>query len=304
MVTIKFVQANAVAVAAVRNSVKIVFLIVINAVFSSLNPLYLISISATKITKKMKTPLNSRKDDLVWFCAAFSRYSRFFLLSLRCMNTISSKIEIITSSLPCGVSLVAVSKFHPNEAIVEAYNAGQRIFGESRVQELLVKQASLPQDIEWHMIGHLQTNKVRSIVPFVSLIQSVDSQRLLECINREAERIGRVVDILLEIHIAQEESKSGWEFEELLAYIRSGALAELKSVRVRGVMGMATNTDDECVVRSDFERLATCKSELQHYFGAEFDTLSMGMSDDYPIAIECGSTMVRVGSSIFGIREY
>lgn len=220
------------------------------------------------------------------------------------MNSISSNIREIISTLPCGVSLVAVSKFHAESSIMEAYNAGQRIFGESRVQELLAKHSTLPHDIEWHMIGHLQTNKVRAIVPFVSLIQSVDSVRLLECINREAERVGRVVDILLEIHITEEESKSGWNYADLVAYIESGAIAELKSVRVRGVMGMATNTDDEALIRSDFERLATCKRELQHHFGSEFDTLSMGMSDDYPIAIECGSTMVRVGSSIFGVREY
>ena len=197
---------------------------------------------------------------------------------------------------------MAVSKFHPVEALNEAYEAGQRVFGESRVQELLVKHEALPKDIEWQMIGHLQTNKVRQIVPFVSLIQSVDSVRLVECINREAERIGRVVDILLEIHIAQEESKTGWQYAELVDYLQSGAFAELKHIRVRGVMGMATNTDDEAVIRNDFERLAECKNELAEYFGEEFDTLSMGMSDDYDLAIECGSTMVRIGSSIFGNR--
>ena len=197
---------------------------------------------------------------------------------------------------------MAVSKFHPIEALTEAYNAGQRIFGESRVQELLVKHEALPKDIEWQMIGHLQTNKVRQIVPFVSLIQSVDSVRLAECINREAERIGRVVDILLEIHVAQEESKTGWRYDELVEYLQSGAMAELKNIRVRGIMGMATNTDDEEVIRHDFERLAECKRELAVHFGEEFDTLSMGMSDDYELAIECGSTMVRIGSSIFGNR--
>ena len=216
--------------------------------------------------------------------------------------TIGAKIKELHASLPQGVTLVAVSKFHPVEALNEAYEAGQRVFGESRVQELLVKHEALPKDIEWQMIGHLQTNKVRQIVPFVSLIQSVDSVRLVECINREAERIGRVVDILLEIHIAQEESKTGWQYAELVDYLQSGAFTELKHIRVRGVMGMATNTDDEAVIRNDFERLAECKNELAEHFGEEFDTLSMGMSDDYDLAIECGSTMVRIGSSIFGNR--
>ena len=218
--------------------------------------------------------------------------------------TIGAKIERLHASLPQDVTLVAVSKFHPVEALMEAYEAGQRLFGESRVQELLVKHEALPKDIEWQMIGHLQTNKVRQIVSFVSLIQSVDSVRLVECINREAERIDRVVDILLEIHVAQEESKTGWRYDELVDYLRSGAMAELKNIRVRGIMGMATNTDDEEVIRHDFERLAECKNELAPHFSEAFDTLSMGMSDDYELAIECGSTMVRVGSSIFGNREY
>ena len=214
--------------------------------------------------------------------------------------SIGAKIKELHTSLPQGVTLVAVSKFHPIEALNEAYEAGQRIFGESRVQELLVKHEVLPKDIEWQMIGHLQTNKVRQIVSFVSLIQSVDSARLLECINREAERIGRVVDILLEIHVTKEDSKTGWLYDELVEYAKSGAFARLKNIRVRGVMGMATNTDDEDIVRHDFERLAMCKEQLASYFDEWFDTLSMGMSDDYELAIECGSTMVRIGSSIFG----
>ena len=216
--------------------------------------------------------------------------------------SIGAKIKELHTSLPQGVTLVAVSKFHPIEALNEAYKAGQRIFGESRVQELLVKHEVLPKDIEWQMIGHLQTNKVRQIVSFVSLIQSVDSVRLLECINREAERIGRVVDILLEIHVTKEDSKTGWLYDELVEYAKSGAFARLKNIRVRGVMGMATNTDDEDIVRHDFERLAMCKEQLASYFDEWFDTLSMGMSDDYELAIECGSTMVRIGSSIFGNR--
>ena len=218
--------------------------------------------------------------------------------------TIGAKIEELHASLPQGVTLVAVSKFHPVEALKEAYEAGQRIFGESRVQELLVKHEALPKDIEWQMIGHLQTNKVRQIVPFISLIQSVDSVRLVECINREAERIGRVVDILLEIHIAQEESKTGWQYEELVTFLQGEEFKSLKNIRVRGVMGMATNTDNEQIVRADFEQLAKHYNDLKPLFGEEFDTLSMGMSDDYELAIECGSTMVRIGSSIFGDRIY
>ena len=215
---------------------------------------------------------------------------------------ISARIKALHASLPQGVTLVAVSKFHPVEALKEAYEAGQRIFGESRVQELVVKHEALPKDIEWQMIGHLQTNKVRQIVPFVSLIQSVDSVRLAECINREAERIGRVVDILLEIHVAQEESKTGWAYPELVTFLQGEGFKSLKNIRVRGVMGMATNTDNEAVIRADFEQLAKHYNELKPHFGEAFDTLSMGMSDDYELAIECGSTMVRIGSSIFGER--
>lgn len=220
------------------------------------------------------------------------------------MGKIAENIRDIKATLPSGVTLVAVSKFHPAESLLEAYNSGQRIFGESRVQELVAKHATLPQDIEWQMIGHLQTNKVRAIAPFISLIQSVDSARLAECINREAERIGRTIDILLEIRVAEEESKSGWEYTELIDFLQSGAITELKNIRVRGVMGMATNTDDEARIRADFEQLALYKKELAPMFDASFDTLSMGMSDDYTLAVECGSTMVRVGSSIFGVREY
>ena len=218
--------------------------------------------------------------------------------------SVASKISEILASLPAGVKLVAVSKFHPIEAIKEAYSVGQRVFGESRVQELTVKYEQLPKDIEWHMIGHLQTNKVRAIASFVSLIQSVDSQRLLECIDREAARCGRVIDCLLEVHVTAEQSKSGWDVDELRSYLASGAIKTLKNVRIRGVMGMATYTDDMTVVRSDFERIAAIKRELDPQFDDSFDTISMGMSDDYPLAVECGSTMVRVGSSIFGERVY
>ncbi len=218
--------------------------------------------------------------------------------------SITSKISQIRATLPADVTLVAVSKFHPVEAINEAYAAGQRVFGESRVQELTAKYEQLPKDIEWQMIGHLQTNKVRAIAPFISLIQSVDSQRLLECIDREAERCGRVIDCLLEVHVTAEESKSGWDVDSLRDYLASGTISELKSVRIRGVMGMATFTEDIAVVRADFERIAAIKRELEPLFDSSFDILSMGMSDDYPLAVECGSTMVRIGSSIFGSRQY
>ena len=218
--------------------------------------------------------------------------------------SITSNLSDIRATLSDGVTLVAVSKFHPIEAIAEAYEAGQRVFGESRVQELTVKYEQLPKDIEWQMIGHLQTNKVKAIAPFISLIQSVDSQRLLECINREAERCGRVIDCLIEVHATAEESKSGWDISQLREYLHSGAIEQLKNIRIRGIMGMATFTDDQAVVRADFERIAAVKREFEPMFDSSFDILSMGMSDDYPLAIECGSTMVRVGSRIFGERNY
>ena len=218
--------------------------------------------------------------------------------------SIKSKIERLRSELPEGVKLLAVSKFHPVEALQEAYDAGQRAFGESRPQELKAKQAVLPDDIEWHMIGHLQTNKIKYIAPYVHLIESLDSERLAEAIEKEAAKCDRTIDCLLEIHVTKEESKSGWDYAELLDFVRSGGFAAMPHIRLRGVMGMATFTDDEATVRGDFKRLNECFTELKEHFGAEFDTLSMGMSDDYPIAIEYGSTEVRIGSTIFGEREY
>ena len=218
--------------------------------------------------------------------------------------SIKTEIERLHNELPDGVKLLAVSKFHPVEALREAYDAGQRAFGESRPQELKLKAEILPRDIEWHMIGHLQTNKVRTIAPFVSLIQSVDSQRLIECINSEAARCDRVIDCLLELHVSSDESKSGWDLDELRSYLATGAFRELRNIRIRGIMGMATYTDDTSVIRADFEALAALKRELEPMFDADFNILSMGMSDDYPIAVECGSTMVRIGSSIFGLRTY
>ena len=218
--------------------------------------------------------------------------------------SIAKRLNDIRQSLPAGVSLVAVSKFHPSERIMEAYEAGHRIFGESRPQEMAAKAEQLPKDIEWSMIGHLQTNKVKLIAPFVSLIASVDSERLVAEIERQAARCNRVIDILLEVHVAQEETKSGWDIEELRTYIASGVLASMPHVRVRGVMTIATNTDDESIVRNDFKRIRDIFEELKGYFGPSFDTLSIGMSDDYPIALEYGSTMVRIGTAIFGHRVY
>ena len=199
---------------------------------------------------------------------------------------------------------MAVSKFHPVEALQQAYDAGQRAFGESRPQELKAKYEVLPHDIEWVMIGHLQTNKVKYIAPFVSLIESLDSERLAEEINRQAVKCGRVIDCLLEIHVTDEQTKSGWDYAELLDFVKAGGFERYPNIRLRGVMGMATFTDDETIVRADFECLAACKRELAEYFGEQFDMLSMGMSDDYPIALEYGSTEVRIGSTIFGAREY
>lgn len=218
--------------------------------------------------------------------------------------SVAKQIEAVRATLKAGVELVAVSKTHPVEAIREAYEVGQRCFGESRPQELKQKYEALPKDIAWHMIGHLQTNKIKYIVPFVAMIESVDSERLCEAIEREAAKCDRVVDCLLEIHVAQEETKTGWDEEELISYVKSGAFQSLPHLRVRGVMGIASNTDEEELIRCDFMALRTAFERLQPHFDDAFDTLSMGMSDDYPTAIDCGSTSVRVGSLIFGARDY
>ena len=220
------------------------------------------------------------------------------------MSSIAENIGSVRRTLPDDVALVAVSKMHPAEAIAEAYAAGQRIFGESRPQEMRAKYDALPKDIQWHMIGHLQTNKVKYIAPFVTLIHSADSARLLAVIDAEAAKCGRTIDVLLEIHVAAEESKSGWRPAELNDYMCSGEWRRLRNVRFRGVMGIATYTDDEERIRQDFESLAAYKEQIAAYFEDDFDILSMGMSDDYPLAVGCGSTMVRVGSRIFGARDY
>jgi pyridoxal phosphate enzyme (YggS family) len=222
--------------------------------------------------------------------------------------SIPSNIASIRANIPEGVTLVCVSKFHPAEAIMEAYACGERDFGESRVQELLPKYEALPKDIHWHFIGHLQTNKVKQIVPFVHMIHSVDSVRLLETINKEAEKIGRRIKVLLEVHVAKEETKSGFTPEELSTL--NIQLSPFNYIEICGLMGMATNTDDEAEWHRCFREIKSLASSLiasspiAHSSQSERPQISMGMSDDYLVAIEEGSTMVRIGSTIFGSRGY
>ncbi|MDE6139977.1 MAG: YggS family pyridoxal phosphate-dependent enzyme [Alistipes sp.] len=218
--------------------------------------------------------------------------------------SIATRLNELRATLPDGVTLVAVSKFHPAERLMEAYRAGQRIFGESRPQEMAAKHAELPEDIQWHMIGHLQTNKVKLIAPFAARIDSVDSERLIDEIDRQALRCGRCIDILLEVHVADEQTKSGWDIDELRAYIAAGTLSGKTGIRVRGLMSIATNTDDERIIRRDFSRVQELFNEFKPLLGSDFDTLSLGMSDDWPLAVEYGSTAVRIGTAIFGAREY
>lgn len=220
------------------------------------------------------------------------------------MEPIGTRLEKIRATLPQGVSLVAVSKFHPAEAVLEAYAAGQRLFGESRAQELTAKAATLPADIRWHFIGHLQTNKVKPVVAAASLIESIDSERLLMAVDREAERQGKRMDVLLQVHVAREETKFGFSPEELLDLIRRRVFENLKAVHICGLMAMASNTDDTDRVRDDFMKVAALRDEVMRIAPdlRGFDILSMGMSHDYMTAIECGSNMVRVGRAIFGER--
>ena len=223
------------------------------------------------------------------------------------MEQIARHIESGRESLPENVTLVAVSKFHPAEVVMKAYEAGHRVFGESRANELKLKASTMPDDIEWHFIGHLQTNKVRQILPYVSLIQSIDSERLLRIVNDEAVRIGRIVDVLLQVHVAKEETKFGFTPDEIIEFASSWNPASTPGVRIRGVMGMASNVDDDLRIRRDFSDItATFRSLAEGPFAGhkEFDTISMGMSHDYTLAVECGSNMVRIGTTIFGEREY
>lgn len=221
------------------------------------------------------------------------------------MSQLTENYKRVRVTIPEGVALVAVSKFHPAEAVREVYDAGQRIFGESRVQELLAKQPQLPDDIRWHFIGHLQTNKVRQLIGRTALIESVDSERLLNLIDRESERAGVTTRVLMQLHVAREETKFGFDVDELLDYFKQKRFEELKATRICGLMGMASNTDDEERIRRDFTLIADTYNNIRsdESLGLrDFNTLSMGMSDDRDIAIACGSNMVRVGTAIFGLR--
>lgn len=221
--------------------------------------------------------------------------------------SVTQNLALIRAHTPTHVKLVCVSKFHPDNTIMEAYQVGERIFGESRVQELTEKQTRLPKDIQWHFIGHLQTNKVKFLVPFVELIHGVDSLKLLQEINKQAEKINRVVNCLLQIHIATEDTKFGFSAEELIKLYQTGKLSALPFIQVCGLMGMATFTDNQHQVRKEFQSLKSLFDTIKRDYEAEnddFREISMGMSDDYPIAIEEGSTMVRIGSLIFGQRVY
>lgn len=220
---------------------------------------------------------------------------------------IGERIKEIRNELPEGVRLVAVSKFHPNEAIEEAYRAGQRIFGESKVQEMTAKYESLPKDIEWHFIGHLQTNKVKYIVPYVALIHGIDSYKLLAEVDKQAAKAGRRVNCLLQLHIAREETKFGFSFDVCRQMLAEGQWRQLQHIRLCGLMGMATNTDNVEQIKEEFRSLSNFFREVKSTWFADDDAfceLSMGMSHDYHEAIAEGSTLVRVGSKIFGERIY
>ena len=220
---------------------------------------------------------------------------------------VAENLHKVLSTIQSGIKLVAVSKFHPVSALQEAYDAGQRVFGESHVQELVEKEQVLPKDIEWHFIGHLQTNKVKYMASFVSLIHAVDSVKLLKEINKQAQHNDRVIDCLLQIHIAKEETKFGFTPDELHAMLQEGEWKQFPNVRICGLMCMATNTDDETQIASEFEYAHQIFEEVKRTYFADaesFCELSMGMSGDYLIAQQHGSTMVRIGSMIFGERQY
>lgn len=223
------------------------------------------------------------------------------------MNSVSENLKKILETIPSNVKLVAVSKTKPNEAITEAYNLGQRVFGENKALELLAKYETLPKDIEWHFIGHLQTNKVKYIAPFVHMIHAVDSLKLLKEIDKAAAASNRIINCLLQFHIASEETKFGLDIDEATLLLTSAEFASFANIHICGIMGMATNTDNKEQVRKEFLNLKDIFETLKtRYFlnDKNFKEISMGMSGDYLIAIECGSTMVRVGSSIFGERIY
>ena len=221
--------------------------------------------------------------------------------------SIADNLKQVLTGLPQGVRLVAVSKFHPNEAIEEAYQAGQRIFGESKVQEMTAKYESLPKDIEWHFIGHLQTNKIKYMIPYVTMIHGIDTYKLLQEVNKQAAKADRIVDCLLQIHVAREETKFGFSPEECKGMLAAGKWKELSHIRLCGLMGMASNTDNTEQIDSEFRLLGRLFQAIKTTWfsdSAHFRELSMGMSHDYRQAIAAGSTMVRVGSKIFGERNY
>lgn len=221
--------------------------------------------------------------------------------------SIKDNLRKLTTDIPAHVSIVAVSKRKSMEEILEAYHAGQRVFGENRVQELAEKQALLPGDIQWHMVGHLQTNKVKYLTGFVDFIQSVDSLKLLQTINREALKINRIIPCLLQVHIAREDTKFGFSEDEIQVLAGSAEFKSLQNVSINGVMGMATYTPDMDQIRSEFRYLSEVFRSLKNKFfdsSPDFREISMGMSGDYPVAIEEGSTMVRLGTVIFGVRNY
>ena len=221
--------------------------------------------------------------------------------------SIADNLKQVLAELPQGVRLVAVSKFHPNEAIEEAYQAGQRIFGESKVQEMTAKYESLPKDIEWHFIGHLQSNKIKYMIPYVAMIHGIDTYKLLAEVNKQAGKAGRTVNCLLQIHVAQEETKFGFSPEECREMMDAGEWKALAHVRICGLMGMSSNTDNIEQINGEFRLLNSLFKESKENWFADSDVfreLSMGMSHDYHEAIASGSTLVRVGSKIFGEREY
>ena len=220
------------------------------------------------------------------------------------MESVASRLERILSELPSGVRLAAVSKFHPVERLMEAYEAGQRVFAESRPQEFAAKVPQMPADVEWHFIGHLQTNKLKLVLPYATLVQSVDSERLLQAIDQWGSVHGRTVSILLEVHISSDAAKQGFTDAEILSVL--GHTARFPHVRFRGLMGMATLTEDTAVIAGDFARIAALKALVNEKFPdlTDFTELSIGMSGDWRLALEAGSTMVRIGTAIFGPREY
>lgn len=223
------------------------------------------------------------------------------------MGDIAENIKRLREIVPDTVELVAVSKFHPASMIMEAYEAGQKVFGESRVQEFIDKQRSLPTDIRWHFIGHLQTNKVKQIIGKTTLIESVDSDRLLDLLNKESEKSDIMTDVLLQVHVAAEETKFGFYPSEIREFFSSGKYNHLSNVRIRGLMGMATNTEDEARILQDFDIMHSLYEEIKHKYEGNlscFDKLSMGMSHDWPLAVDKGANIVRIGSAIFGNRMY